>query len=225
MYPNKVKQALMILEMYQITRGKAEIKSYSMENDRLDIVIRGAACSAFLFPEYVHCKSLKPSSNHKIFKAIRKKDNAAFDRLLHGMRDLSIRDKFHTTPLWESILTHNYYALKKLLEAGANMYELDPFELGTPVYKTALSNDVKALKILLEHGADVDSKNIFGDTALMTAMFKCNNFEAIRMLLEYGADINYKNKRGQTVLDLKPSFCKDRKDIRKMKALIERYGD
>ena len=214
--------ALRVLETRQLVRGRARIVSYSYGNvsDRLEIAIKGEKCSAFDFPKRVTCKSLKPPSKHSIFEAIKHKENRRFDRLLKGLDDLSIKNKAGYTPLWASIHYDNMYALERLLDAGADIYEFDQFGLKMPLYWAAMTNNVKLLKILLAHGADVNSTNRFGDVALSTAMYKCNNFEAIKILLAHGADPYQKDKRGRTVFEKKPVFCKKSEDIKKMKRLL-----
>jgi ankyrin repeat protein/uncharacterized RDD family membrane protein YckC len=227
-YSKRMYGALRALEVIQIVKTKGgEIvqSSYINNTDMLSITIKGASCNDFILPENTQCYALKPPSMHKIFKAIKEKDNHEFEKLLPTVKDLSIRNKSGYTPLWASINFHNYYAMERLLESGANMYELDQNDLKTPVYWTAMINDVKALKILLKHGADVNSKNIFGDIALSTAMYKCQNFEAITLLLERGANPYWKNKYGETVFDKKPSFCKDKSQILKMEKLLHSKDD
>jgi len=223
MYSRRMYGALRTLEVYQIIRGKAKIVQYSYKNDTdiLKITIKGAKCDDFLFPEKTECTSLKTPSKHAIFQAIKSKDNAEFDRLLPTVDDLSIRNKSKYTPLWASIHYKNYYALEQLLDAGADMYELDQFDLKTPVYWATMTNNTKLLKILLKHGADVNSKDVFGSLALSTWAFKCNNFEAIKILLDNGANPNLKDKRGKTVFDEEPSFCKNKENIEKMKQLLK----
>ena len=221
-YSSRVYGALRILEVKQIIKQKAKIVQYSYNNDTdiLSVTIKNEKCNDFLFSTHTECHELKLSSNDAIFQAIKDKDNESFDKLLPNLTDLSIRNKSNYTPLWASIHYHNFYALEKLLDAGADMYALDQFDLKTPVYWAAMINDTKLLKVLLKHGADVDSKNLFGDTALSTAMYKCNNFEAIAILLDNGANPYRKNKRGETVFDKEPVFCKDNLNIEKMRELL-----
>ena len=223
MYSRRMYGALRVVEVEQIVRGKAKIVQYSYKNDTdiLSLTIKGAKCEDFVFPEHTQCSALRESSKNLIFKAIKDKNNTEFDKLLSNLTDLSIRNKSNYTPLWASIHYHNFYALEKLLDAGADMYALDQFDLKTPVYWAAMINDTKLLQVLLKHGADVDSKDLFGSTALSTATHKCNNFEAIAILLDNGANPYKQDKRGETVFDKVSASCKDKTNREKMLKLLK----
>jgi ankyrin repeat protein/uncharacterized RDD family membrane protein YckC len=210
------------IEAYQIIREKAEIVSstYSKRTGITEIVIRGSECKVFNFPKYILCHAQKTPTNHPIFKAIKDKDNALFDKLFKELQNLDIVNSSNTSLLWKSIIFKNYYALQRLVDSGVDLQQLDPFDLKTPVYWATMHNDTTMLKILLDGGADVNSKNVFGDFALSTWSQNCSNFEAIRMLLDYGANPYLKNKRGKTVLDKKP-HCDNKKSIEKMIKLLK----
>ena len=222
-YSRRMYGALRVVEVEQIVRGKAKIVQYSYKHDTdiLSLTIKGAKCEDFVFPEHTQCSALRESSKNLIFKAIKDKNNTEFDKLLSNLTDLSIRNKSNYTPLWASIHYHNFYALEKLLDAGADMYALDQFDLKTPVYWAAMINDTKLLQVLLKHGADVDSKDLFGSTALSTATHKCNNFEAIAILLDNGANPYKQDKRGETVFDKVSASCKDKTNREKMLKLLK----
>ncbi len=223
MYSRRMYGALRVVEVEQIVRGKAKIVQYSYKHDTdiLSLTIKGAKCEDFVFPEHAQCSALRESSKNLIFKAIKDKNNTEFDKLLSNLTDLSIRNKLNYTPLWASIHYHNFYALEKLLDAGADMYALDQFDLKTPVYWAVMINDTKLLQVLLKHGADVDSKDLFGSTALSTATHKCNNFEAIAILLDNGANPYKQDKRGETVFDKVSASCKDKTNREKMLKLLK----
>ena len=223
LYSKRLYGALRTVEVQQIIISKAKIVQYSYEHDKdmLSITIKGAKCDDFLFPKNTKCHALPTPSNHPIFQAIKDKNNTAFEQSLADLNDMSIRNKSKYTPLWASIHYHNLYALERLLEVGADMYELDQNGLKTPLYWATMINDTKVLKILLKHGADVNSKNLFGDVALYTARSNCDNFEAIEILLDNGADPYQKNKRGKIVFDRDTHMsCKKENSI-KMKALLK----
>ena len=213
---------LRVVEAEQIVREKAQIIQYSYENDTdfLSLTIKGAECEDFVFPKNTQCKALKASSKHAIFKAIKNKNNTEFDKLLPTLKDLSIRNKSNYTPLWASIHYHNFYALEKLLDAGADMYALDQIGLKTPVFWVTMINDAKLLKVLLKHGADVNSKDVFGSVALSNALYECSSFDTITILLEHGANPYLKDKYGKTIFEKEPVSCKDKVNIEKMKKLL-----
>ena len=222
MYSRRMYGALRVVEVEQIVRGKAKIVQYSYKNDTdiLSLTIKGAKCEDFVFPENTQCSALKASSKHPIFKAIKDKNNTEFDKLLSNLTDLSIRNNSNYTPLWASIHYHNFYALEKLLDAGADMYALDQFGLKTPVFWATMINDAKLLKVLLKHGADVDSKDAFGSVALSNAMYKCSSFDTIAILLEHGANPYLKDKYRKTIFEKEPISCKDKENIERMKKLL-----
>ena len=213
---------LRVVEVEQLVKNSAKIVQYSYKNttDFLSLTIKGAKCEDFVFPQNTQCTALKASSKHAIFNAIKDKNNTEFDRLLPNLKDLSIRNKSNYTPLWASIHYHNFYALEKLLDVGADMYALDQNGLKTPVFWATMINDAKLLKVLLKHGADVNSKDVFGSVALSNAMYKCSSFDTIAILLEHGANPYLKDKHGKTVFDKEPVFCKDKENIARMKKLL-----
>lgn len=219
---NNIYGALLLLEATQITRGKAKITSgsYSYDTNILDITISGAECEEFLFSENTKCKSLKVGTNHTIFKAIKSKDNKLLDELLPTV-DITIKDKRNYSLLWRAILSHNLYAVDKILERGADIYQTDNNDHHIPLFWATMQNDVALLKILFKHGIDINSKNKFGNYILSLAMYQCKSFEAIEFLLNNGANPYLKNKYGKTAFDNQPVFCKDKTNIARMKQLLK----
>jgi len=224
MYSKRMYGALRTLEVYQIIRGKAKMLQYSYKNDTdmLQITIKGKECDDFLFPKNTQCNSIKEPEyiNEDIFKAIKDHNNTLFDNILPNV-DMEMKDKRNYSLLWRAIISKNLYAVDQLLQQGVDINTKDNNNHHTPVYFATISNNSALLKVLLKHGVDVHSKNQFGSYVLSTAMHSCDNFEAITLLLDNGANPYLKDKRGKTVFDKKPSFCKDKSNIIKMKALLK----
>jgi len=226
MYSKRMYGALRTLEIHQIIRNKAKLVQYSYNNstDRLEITIKGknVNCETFLFPKNTKCHAInvKSTKDHDIFHAIKSKDNTLFDQLLPAV-DLEMKDKRNYSLLWRAIISKNLYAVDQLLQQGADINAKDNNDHHSPIYFATISNNSALLKVLLKHGVDVHSKNQFGSYVLSTSMHRCTNFEAIALLLDNGANPYLKDKRGRTVFDQKPSFCKDKSNIIKMKKLLK----
>ena len=224
MYSRRMYGALRILEVFQIIKGKAKIVQYRYKNDLdvLKITIKGKSCDSFLFPKNTYCKTIgEPKNiNKDIFKAIKEHNNTTFDNLVSTI-DLEMKDKSNYSLLWQAIISKNLYAVNQLLQQGAEINGKDNNNHHTPIYYATINNDVELLKVLLQNGVDVNSKNQFGSYVLSTAMQGCDNFEAIALLLDNGANPYLKDRWGQTVLDKKPTFCKDKENIEKMKKLLK----
>ena len=214
----KLFQALKLLEIRQIIRGRAKIiNSVYRDDEVLQFSIKGASCNEFHFPKQTECFT---PVRVEIFRVIKSKDDRLFDELFPKV-DIKLKDKRNYSLLWRAILYHNLYAIDKILEAGADIYQTDNNDHHTPLFFAVMQNNTELLKLLIKHGVNVNSKNKFGNYALSEAMFKCDNFEAIAILLDNGANPYLKNKYGKTVFDKEPVYCKNKKNIVKMKQLLK----
>ena len=214
----KLFQALKLLEIKQIIKGKAKIINSVYRDDKvLQFSIKGASCNEFHFPKQTECFT---PARVEIFRVIKSKDNRLFDELFSKV-DIELKDKRDYSLLWRAILYHNFYAIDKILEAGADIYQTDNNDHHAPLFFAVMQNDTKLLELLIKHGVNVNSKNKFGNYALSESMFRCDNFEAIAMLLDNGANPYLKNRHGKTVFDKEAVFCKNKSNIVKMKQLLK----
>lgn len=71
----------------------------------------------------------------------------------------------------QSINLNSFESLKLLLDAGANIEELNK-QGYTPLQKSVIANKPKAVQLLLEYGANKNVIDEFNETPLETALFK-----------------------------------------------------
>jgi ankyrin repeat protein len=93
-------------------------------------------------------------------------------------------------------------AIERLLQAGANVNELD-IEYNTPLHVAveAPRNEVATLQCLLEYGADPNAVNYIGATPLHYVCLRKSNHRGIaNILLENGALINSTTLAGKSAL-------------------------
>ena len=107
-----------------------------------------------------------------------------------------------TSPLIVAAENANLYAVKRLIEAGADI-NVTNSSGETPLIRTMLfdSHDswLQVARRLLESGADVNAKDVNGSDALHNAV-AYREPEFVRLLLEAGADPKAVDLRGNTAL-------------------------
>ena len=135
---------------------------------------------------------------HDQAESIRK--NKKFDKYLSTLNNLETKNAQGYTPLHAAVATKHYYAIKKLLKKGADMYILDgQYGVWTPFNYTVAINDQKAVKIFLEYGADINFHHSKGSTILNDAVRKCE-VGMVKLLLENGANPRIKDAYGYTAM-------------------------
>jgi len=184
---------LRILETKKALQNKAKILSYTYENesDTLSIIIDKGRCSQFNLPENTRCRVVaKNKKKNKrwdpIFDAIYHKDNVKLNKLLAKGGHANAINGYGHSALFYS-MSDNPYALKRLLESGADMYAIGKFGHETPFSSAVFSNDIRSAKILLDHGMDVNFIHPDGKRPLDEAIQQCTHAEMISLLIKHGA--------------------------------------
>jgi len=103
--------------------------------------------------------------------------------------------------LWKAAANGDLSAIKKALENGADLSELDQQFGIDPLGWAALNGETEAAKLLLEKGAKINNRHKDGSTALHAAAF-LGRTETVKLLIEKGADINLKKDDGMTPLSV-----------------------
>jgi NAD(P)-dependent dehydrogenase (short-subunit alcohol dehydrogenase family) len=103
--------------------------------------------------------------------------------------------------LLEAVIQGDIDALRRNIDAGADLDEREPSAGSTPLIAAATFGRVEAAEALIEAGADLDVQNNDGSTALMTAALLARS-EIVRALLDAGADRDLRNNAGVTALDI-----------------------
>ncbi len=107
-----------------------------------------------------------------------------------------------TTPLAGAVRYGDLDVLKKLIELGADVRQVDGGGLN-PVGRAVLGNQVEAARILIEHGADVNHADKIGMTPLLyAASIDFGDAAMIELLLGAGARADARTKEGATALEL-----------------------
>mgnify|MGYP003932436073 CR=1 FL=1 len=103
--------------------------------------------------------------------------------------------------LFEAAVRGDLAALRRAIEAGADVDQREPSGGSTPLIAAALFGRSGAAKALIDAGADVDARNNDGSTALITAALVART-EIVRALLDAGADRGIRNNNGATALEV-----------------------
>lgn len=104
----------------------------------------------------------------------------------------------HATPLSYAILNNNESAVKKLVNAGANI-ESRGVDGRTPLIYAACNRVGRSVLKLLELGADTEAQDNSGKTALMHAA-QAGDYAACDYLLKAGAKPDARDSEGKTAL-------------------------
>ena len=101
----------------------------------------------------------------------------------------------------EAAMRGKIEAIRKHIEAGADLNEQESFGGSSPLITAATFGHVEVAQELIAAGADIDLQNNDGSTALLTAAFFCRK-EIVKALLSAGADKSIRNNAGSSALDV-----------------------
>ena len=116
-----------------------------------------------------------------------------------------------TIGLHDAVLTGDLEAVRRQIEAGADLDEKDPLGGSSPLIIAATFGRTEVAKVLIEAGVDLDQRNNDGATALLSAAFLCRT-EIVAALLEAGADRSLRDNAGSTALDVVTAPFEDVKE-------------
>jgi len=102
--------------------------------------------------------------------------------------------------LHEAVLQGNVEAIRRHINAGANLDVKDPSGGSSPLITAAVFGKTEIALLLIQSGALVDFQNNDGSTPLITAAFFCN-VKIVEALLIQNADRHIRNNEGSTALD------------------------
>lgn len=102
------------------------------------------------------------------------------------------------TSLSREILFGSLEGVRRLIAAGANVNEKDPYGL-TPLIEATLKKDLQIAQLLLENGAKIDQQDLSGQTALQWAV---NRYQLpfCDLYLKHKANPNHYSADGQPIL-------------------------
>lgn len=124
----------------------------------------------------------------------------------------------------EAIVTGDIEAVRRLIEAGADLNVREPSGGSSPLITAATFGQTEAARALIEAGADLDQQNNDGSTALITAAF-FGRTEIVEALLAAGADRDIRNGTGSTALDAVSAPFEEMRSIYDfVGAALEPYG-
>lgn len=103
--------------------------------------------------------------------------------------------------LFEAVVRGDLAALRRTIEAGADVDQREPAGGSTPLIAAALFGRPGTAKALIDAGADVDARNNDGSTALITAALMART-EIVQALLDAGAERGIGNNDGATALEV-----------------------
>ncbi len=125
----------------------------------------------------------------------------ARDLILSGA-DVNARETDGFTPLMIASGLGQPQMVELLLNAGADVFVLEPRMGATALHKAAQSGNRDVITLLLDNGAFVDQQSpVLGNTALMDAVLHKQK-DGVRTLLSYRARTSIRNHWDQTALDL-----------------------
>lgn len=105
-----------------------------------------------------------------------------------------------TTPLIKASKEGDSLTVQKLIDAGANVNELDSSGY-TPVMYAVWSGKTETVKVLINKGADVSAKDKSGYTPLLWAS-SYGYLDIAKLLIDRGADVNARGYDGSTPYSL-----------------------
>lgn len=133
--------------------------------------------------------------------------------LAHGFdpNNLESRGFNGNTPLLQAALEGDGIMVRRLLEAGVNLYAVNNDYNGV-FFNACYADDPAVLFMLFEAGADVDDINENGETPLMYAV-SATKRRSVDALLGMGADRTIANMDGFTAIE----FATDREVFKRLR--------
>ncbi len=101
----------------------------------------------------------------------------------------------------EAALRDDLAAIRRHIDAGADLDARDPMGGSTPLITAATFGHADVARALIDAGADVNAAGDDGSTPLMAAAFFAHP-AIVRALLDAGADRSLRNDQGATPLDV-----------------------
>lgn len=163
------------------------------------------------------------SANGPLVSAMYYKMDEDFEKLLASGVDLEQKNKNGYTPLFYALNSNNTYAVKRLLEAGANMYAMSKRNLYSAFTWSVSKQNIDIVQLFLDNGVDVNYQNNQSETALTIASKGCKNFELVQLLLDNGANPELLDTYGQNTISGLFRYCKESENYTKMLDLLKRY--
>ena len=172
--------------------------------------------------EEAYQKDLKNFS-YPIFAMIVHNKNKDLDKLISKGTQNNVKGANGVTPIFAAISYHNIHAIKALLDAGVDTNQVNRYGENLLCWAIDTGASIDIIKTLIEHGVDVNAQHNKSETALTLAAKGCGRFELVKYLLSQGADPNIVDEFGYTTLTGLHRYCRDKKQYRKMKELINDY--
>ena len=137
-----------------------------------------------------------------LFHAVQRQEDssAVLDMLISAGSDVDVRlARREATPLMDAALRGNTWAMRALLEAGADARARDFIGWGTLHFAARSLGDTEPLDMLLSADVLVDARDSGGTTPLMVAA-AYDDAPAVERLLEAGADPSLTDRTGRDAL-------------------------
>jgi ankyrin repeat protein len=138
---------------------------------------------------------------HPLHIAAKRESGASTVKLLISRgAQLNARDKDGRTPLIIAVVAGNIDVAQVLLDAGANIEEVDSQHGATPLSWAICAGQVKTASFLLSKGAEINIKaGPDGNSPIHQAVKCCREMpDMITYLVANGANVNATNDRGLT---------------------------
>jgi len=116
-----------------------------------------------------------------------------------NLGNLNSRIKNGMTPLMRAALLAETEFVKILLEAGADVNQLND-DMNSALWFACVSESVEIIKLLVEHGIDLNNSNVNGATSLIYAS-SAGKYLVVETLVKAGADLAAQTLDGFTALD------------------------
>lgn len=129
--------------------------------------------------------------------AARSGNGELLDFLLRSRANAVKRNKYGDSPIMAAAMQGHVDAVKRLLEAGADIHQPG----WTALHYAAYAGHPKVVGLLIDRKADLDARAPNGQTALMLAA-AAGHLEAVKLLIDADADMDLEDPDGHTALDL-----------------------
>ena len=143
-----------------------------------------------------HCKN-QAELDEELYQACRDSNFEQVQELLaEGARPDGHKNFWGLTALHKSTTRKRKGGLptmQLLLDAGANVNQIDGKDGSTPLHKAAERGLSKKVEWLLVHGADINLQDHAGETALHCATDH-GHVKTVKLLVNHGADLKIKNR-------------------------------
>jgi len=152
-------------------------------------------------------KIYENQNSNNLIQLLSGNDLAGFKKAIDDGADINYRNSYNQIPIVDAAYLEKSEFVKVLIDAGADVNQIDYTHKFTPLMWAVQNQDKKTIELLID---DVELDLNYTDSVGMSAlMLSHNDINITQILIDAGADWNIKNYEGKDLFDLMDQMDRD----------------